>query len=379
MNIIFVSVVGDLCNNASSTDIMTYNLLYGFYQIGYHVTFIALNDCETEQKRQESTKSYQHIVNEIKVLPCCIGRSRGKYSLLAKLFVQYMHRKVYKKFCKQLEIPSDAILISHSPAVDSVYFCRTLKRLKNLFYIEYWSDPIALSGIFPEQFNYKRWAHAWIERRLLKLCDRVVYGTEPLYISQKTLYPALQAKMSYVDVSYRPYDNGIGAVREKPINFVLYSGGYYSSIRNIKPLFEAVKAMNGKVHLDVYGGGDVTVNDKNISFHKRVSPIEIQKIEAAYQTIICLMNKTTLQIPGKTFYNINCKQNIIVILDGDQEGVIRRYLEKYNRYIICENTASSIITALSNLKSIDLISRQIIDNFSPQKISNDLLKFIDKR
>ena len=74
-----------------------------------------------------------------------------------------------------MKVEENTILISHSPSAESILLCKEIKKkYSSIKFIEYWSDPIALSGIYPENFNIKRYPLYFIEKHLLKYADKIV-------------------------------------------------------------------------------------------------------------------------------------------------------------------------------------------------------------
>ena len=56
-------------------------------------------------------------------------------------------------------------------------------------------------------------------------------------------------------------------------------------------------------------------------------------------------------IPGKITYKASTNKHILVALEEDNYEAMRAYLESYNRYVLCRNTAESISEALEELKT----------------------------
>lgn len=120
---------------------------------------------------------------------------------------------------------------------EAIFICRELlRRNRALKYIQYWSDPIALSGIMPEQFGFKRKPFYLLEKYAFGLADEIVFGTETLLEMNAVLYPKYKFKMRFVDIAYLHGENS--AISRKN-NMFIYAGNYYGAIRNIKPLYEA--------------------------------------------------------------------------------------------------------------------------------------------
>ena len=83
-----------------------------------------------------------------------------------------------------------------------------------------------------------------------------------------------------------------------------------------------------------------------------------------------------MQIPGKTFYQTDTDQNIIVIADGSHKEDIIDYLKTYNRFEICQNDEKNIIDKIiktSETKEF-YCSEEAKKAFSPKSISADIVE-----
>ena len=375
MKVIFVSNVTPLQSNATSTDIMTYNIIYGLSKVCDELIMVAINSNRTEKDKNLIRECYGDIAKEIYIFNSKLGKNKGKYSYLMKLYKNLIFSS-YKKEAKSLTnvIDENTIIVSHSPSVESVSFCKFLKKINNeIKWIQYWSDPIALSGINPEEFSIKRYPYFWLEKECIKLGDKVVYGTKTLYEFQKLMFKKQVKKMSHVDVSYSAtYDEKNYTTKNS--NDLLYAGNYYKYTRNIMPLYEAIEKLSGEYKLNVFGKGDQYKESKYITYNERISPKELNNIEKNHKNIICLMNSKCIQIPGKTFYDIASDKNILVIIDGIHKKEIKKYLESYHRFIIVNNEPLSIIEGIKRLNSLHCDINEIKKKYSPEKIAKDILK-----
>ena len=89
LNIVFVSEMKDMKVDASSTQIMTYNLLYGLKDAGHNVTFLAVcNDaCDTESVISD----FVSIVGKIICVPSAmnlLSKHSCKHTLKHGLLMQ---------------------------------------------------------------------------------------------------------------------------------------------------------------------------------------------------------------------------------------------------------------------------------------------------
>ena len=375
-NIIFVSEICASKDKTNSTHILTSGLIEGLAQTGHNLIFIAI--CETSEEPYLEEK-YGQLVDKLIFARRYCSTTAGKYKRLLQLY-RYMlfglpiKKQIYPQLAEYIN--EETILISHSPSVESVFFCKKIKnKYPAIRYIQYWSDPLALSGILPEQVGIKRLPFKWLENFCYSKATEVVYGTKTLMDFQATLFQKHQNKMRYVDWGYIPKgEKPNKKATEQKLN-VVYSGNYYSSIRNILPLYNAMDKLDYDICLNVYGLSDLTLkNTKNVYIHERISAEKIQEIEWNADILVALMNTNCIQIPGKTFYNIDINQHILVILDGKYKEQLREYLETFHRFAFCENNEESIKQAILALSKTDYsIDWDSIEKLSPKNIALELI------
>ena len=86
MKVIFVSNVTPLQSNATSTDIMTYNIIYGLSKVCDELIMVAINSNRTEKDKNLIRECYGDIAKEIYIFNSKLGKNKGKYSYLMKLY-----------------------------------------------------------------------------------------------------------------------------------------------------------------------------------------------------------------------------------------------------------------------------------------------------
>ena len=189
-NIIFVAEVRNPYIKGSSTQIMTYNLLAGLKAYADNLVFIAILDRGCPKK--PIFKYYKELANTI--IPVYTRTNLEpyngrKYMQLVNTLKAYATSFRYKKIANYKKLKANTTLISHAPSEECIFICNEIKKkYPHMKYIQYWSDPIALSGIYPEKFNIKRYPMYFIEKSLLKKADKIVYGTKTLMDFQKVMY-----------------------------------------------------------------------------------------------------------------------------------------------------------------------------------------------
>lgn len=372
--IIFISEMRDPYSNASSTQIMTRNILKGFLDNCKDVTFVAIVE---ENISKENIKLYYNglftrliFINDITKY----RQTRIKGMLSMVLHTVFNHHGKNTEAISKL-VDDDTVLVSHSPSIDSILICRTIKRMfPQIRYIQYWSDPITLALISPEDYSLKRLPFYWVENRLHKSADIIVYGTKSLYIGQKSLFRKYNNKMAYCDVSYC-IDNVSAAKSQQDdgINLFGYFGGYNSSVRDIRQLYGAFIDEDSK--LVICGNGDVSLAERsNIEVVKRVPQNEVAALEASVNVYVCILNNRGIQIPGKVFYLTDTDKYILVICDGDYKKEIRDYLSSFKRFIFCENTVEDIRRVVKeiNMKQYP-IDKSELYRLSPKYVSKSII------
>ena len=361
--------------NASSTQIMTRNILKGFCDNCKDVTFVAIIEANVSK---ENIKTYYNGLYTRLIFVSDITKNRrtrlkGMLSMVWHTAANQGAKNI-EDICKLID--DDTVLVSHSPSIDSILLCRAIKRkVPKVRYIQYWSDPITLALISPKDYSLKRLPFFWVENRLHKSADAIVYGTKSLYVGQKSLFKKYSKKMAYCDVSYC-IDNEIAdndpSANKKELLFG-YFGGYNSNVRDIRQLYSAFDGGEGK--LLICGNGDIALAERsNIEVLNRVPQSEIASLEASADVYICILNKHGIQIPGKVFYLTDSDKYILVICDGDYKKMIREYLSSFKRFIFCENTIDDIRRVIKEINmGQHSIDKSELYRLSPKYVSKSII------
>lgn len=350
--ILFISEMkSPLSNRASSTTIMVNNMIMGLKACGYMVEVIAIGDY---MDKKDILDYYSDKVDKILFFESkfCKDGVTKKYQSVLKIFYNWIISFPYRKIVRDIAVGKNDIIVTHSPSIESIIYAKFMLKKGGKRYIQFWSDPIALSGIYPEEIGAKRKLFLWLEHSCIKTSNEIVYGTRTLLDFQKKIFPDLAEKMRYVDVGYNW--NIHGYAKKISVSSKIkygYFGNYYSDIRDIYPLYETFKNKGDDVELTICGSSDLKLRStSNVLLRERVSPNEADKIEDTMDVIVCILNKHCVQIPGKLFYKTCLPQIILVILDGKYQDVIKEDLKRYNRFIFCANTEEDIERALYRIK-----------------------------
>lgn len=352
---------------------MTRNLLYGFSTVAKELIFVPVISHDTD--RMEIEKFYGGLYSRI-----IFANDVSKYK--KNVFARQIEWLIYALVNTNQsivpgellqEMTNDTVLISQSPSVDSALICKQLKKhFSNVDYIQYWGDPLALSLITPEEYNISRVLLKWTEQILHKSADRVVYGTKSLFEAELSLFPGLHDKASYCLVSYMPETKTVNN-HNKRVSFGYY-GNYYSSIRNIVPLYEAFCEIPD-AELVICGSTDLHLkNTENISVRERIPQSEVEEQESRIDVDVCILNSVGVQIPGKVFYHTNTNRIILVVLDGPRRQQIKEELAESHRFVFCENDINEIKKTVTDILSGVYDGVQYDQEYySPAKVSRQML------
>ena len=234
---------------------------------------------------------------------------------------------------------------------------------------QYWGDPfvgdINKNSIIPTNVIKRE------EKRLIGLCDEVVYVSPFTLEQQQKNYPEYKNKMKFVPIPY---------IEEKIFTKVSnskitlgYFGDYKSSDRNIKPLYDAI-IKNNDCYLNICGNSDIKLEEKeNISIRTRQKIDVVEDLEKKSDILVCICNKKGTQIPGKIYHYAATNKPILIILDGDRKEELREYFESFNRYKLCENTEQDIIKAIKTIMN-EKVEYKPLSLLNSEKIAKEFIK-----
>lgn len=267
----------------------------------------------------------------------------------------------------------DVIISSSDPKSSHLFVERLLEKQKDAFkgrWIQIWGDPFLGDITRTEKKNLEIIRKE--ERRLLKGADKIVYVSKLTKEEQQKLYPESKDKMSYYPIPYM--DENIYQLRNlKSVSTVelAYCGDYNIAVRNILPLYNAVKAMDN-VHLTICGGSDKPVEScENVTVYGRVSFEKVQEIEEKADILVHLSNLSGSQIPGKIYQYSGTNKPILFVLDGENERIVAQF-EKYKRYIFAENNIESISDKI-NMAMSEEKKHYAVSAFSKKYIAQQIL------
>ena len=270
----------------------------------------------------------------------------------------------------------DIIISSSDPKSSHLFVYKLLEKNKNIFkgkWIQIWGDPFLGDITLSEKANKRDIERE--EKKLLSAADKIVYVSQLTLIEQQKEFFKCRSRMHYVPIPY---------IEEKKYKLrdlktvskieLVYCGDYNSSIRNINPLYEAIKEMKN-VHLTICGGSDKPVrNCENITVYGRVSYKRVVEFEKKADILIHLSNLCGAQIPGKIYQYSGTNKPILFLLDGDTKK-IKKQFESYGRDEFSENKSREIFMSLKKIINDDE-NYDPIKKFSKKFVSDQIINSI---
>lgn len=268
------------------------------------------------------------------------------------------------------DIYYDIVISSSDPKSSHIAVDNLIKKGLNYGkWIQYWGDPLTIDitkkSIYPKCYVSRE------EKKIFSCADRIVYVSPITLEEQKKMFPSFSEKMQFIPI---PYNKEKISNRPKGDKLKIgYFGDYDSRYRNIKPLYDVCGKMSHKLDLLIAGNSDLRMeSNKNIQVSPRISQKEVEDSEATCDVLVCLLNKSGTQIPGKIYHYAATNKPVIVILDGENKDRIKEYIDKYDRYIVCNNNEESITQALFYIESSNRIYNPS-PFFEPKHIANLIL------
>jgi len=381
MKILFITLVSIELN--TSATIGNISLIKGFLRNGHKVTvlspyplkqsvfydgeiFVHKNLKYVYFGQKNSKKTMNNKKNNT------ILKNMKKIYNYFSLFGRY---KYYSKYSK--DVPSkiesyyDLIVTSSDPKYTHIFF----KKIKNNIcfgkWLQIWGDPllkdITRKSYIPN-FIVKR-----VELNILKSADKIMYVSPFTLKEQKRIFPNIKDKMFF---SPLPYMKRKIYRKFKNDKIKLgYFGNYNKSIRNIFPLYNAIKN-NNKYHLIIAGDSDYNLeNTSNIEIFPRLSRKKIDELEKSCDILVALTNNKGYQIPAKINYYSGTNKKILIIIDNNYED-FSKYFSKFNRFFISKNSEKDIIQVLECMDKENIRSLPL-EEFSSEYVTSKIVKIIN--
>lgn len=245
------------------------------------------------------------------------------------------------------------------------------KHIKCKYWCEIWEDPWQ-TDLYSQLDKCDRIKE---EKKLVSLCDKVIYVSPITLKKQQEMFPESANKMIWIPLPYY-YKKEYKKTNHQTLSYG-YFGDYYSHVRNLEPFYQASKIM--QINANICGNpNNLFQSTDNINIMPRISLLELEKIEEQTDVLVFVCNLYGGQIPGKIYQYSATEKIILFILDGtdEEKKLIENYFEKFNRYIFCDNTVESIQKAINCIENgeMGLIKNQCVEAFSPTNIVKTILE-----
>ncbi|MCI8547853.1 MAG: glycosyltransferase family 4 protein [Bacilli bacterium] len=356
MKLLFVS--SSPLEYSASSNMRNIALLSGFIKNGYDIYTLT-------PKPQEDSKLYDETICDIEIkkkyyiemgsLREKVTMKKGKKNRLKTIiyrvtskFKMYDFRSSLANKKIIIKEKFDFIISSSDPKSSHLIAESLIENNPNITkkWIQYWGDP------FANDINKKNYLPSFMiqkeEKRLISICDTVIYVSPFTLEKQKQLYPEYQNKMKFYPIPYRK--EIIYPKTENKKCQVGYYGDYRKKDRNILPLYEAITEDKEKFDLKICGATDLELKEQeNIEIEPRQNLNQIREYEAKTDILVCICNNSGTQIPGKVYHYAATNKPILIILDGENKEKMRKYFEHFNRYVICGNNKEEIKKAIQKI------------------------------
>ncbi len=345
----------------NSSTLRTLALANGLVKLGHEVHYLTvpISGCHVLNESNGVIKKVNIIrTGHNSIYESLTIKSKNK-NLLKSLVIKFL-RRVYHKFsiydytykiAKEIQVDIlkdkdfDIIISSSDPKTSHIVAKRLVNQgVKHNNWIQYWGDPLA--NDITNKSIYPKCMLKFFEYNLIKSANKVIYVSPFTYKQQLKDFPGLANRMSWLPIPYIEKKNYNKAVND--VFTIGYYGAYKSNVRNIYPLYNACKKMDENVHLDIIGDSDLRLEDTgNIKIHPRGN---VDSFEKNADILVCMLNSSGTQIPGKIYHYAATNKPILVLLDGDNIEEMKEYLESFGRYILCLNDKKDIVTAIKEIK-----------------------------
>lgn len=380
MNILFIVLRSVEIN--SSTSIWNNAVINGLIQNGHSVDVLTLPADKNHSNYDESltnkncniieirTSSVQMIAN-IARKNKFTNKIRGIAYHIRKDFQVYDIGSSYINSIDNIKLKDEKydLMISSSDPKSSHLFGLEYKNKKNITipWIQLWSDPFV--GDITSNSNWMKRKIRKEEEKLLNHATKIIYISELLKNDRAKLYPKCAKKMFFYPIPF--LEPRIGKSEKKREFTFVYCGDYFSKVRDIIPLYEAIRETNHR--LIICGNSDVKLKETpNIKIYPRVSYQKVMQIENKADVLVHLSNLSGIQIPGKIYQYSGTEKRILFILDGNINE-IKKEFSQYNRYTFSLNNKNALLYTMNNPNIWESCNNEIINEFSPSYVAKKII------
>ena len=369
MNLLVVCNLVKPSKYNGSVQMITVSMIRGLYKLNHDVSIIALiDDIQDAEDIDNAIDSYWSV---IKYIPL-------NYKMKSNLS-DYIISTADSFVPNYYKCPKDIIEKEYDAVIAICGLSACLNVANNLFktnkihkYIQVYTDPIALKN-YNRSFksNISNIYRIILSKKFLKTCNYAYYLGDPMANYQKSLMVKYK---NIIDSYCGVYSDLYPEDYSKQFNYNLgYFGSFDPKIRDIKPLIEAMRFLP-EFKLSIFGNGNLeAIPPKNVFLSNERSPhSEIIKKELESDIYICIMNHSNYSLPGKLFYLAATKIPILVIIDKSQID-LKKYLEKFDRYIIVNNDPLEIVEAVRKTSNVNVNNSIAKHVMSPEFVMNKIV------
>lgn len=263
----------------------------------------------------------------------------------------------------------DMILSFSDPKSAHILAGACKKKKKDLFYVQQWGDP--LTEDITSKTLIPKWIRHFIEARLLKSADRIYYVSPLTCQNQKKQFKKYAEKMYFIPT---PCEKKSYPDCKNTKITIGYLGSYNLIARDIRPFYNAACECEECDFL-IVGDSDLQLKDTdNVRVVQRVPQKELENYLENLDILVCLLNSSGTQIPGKIYNYAGTNKEILVIEDGEYGAQIREFFEQYNRYTFVRNSKEAIKKVLKAYVKNGIPVRQCIETFDAKHIAAKLIE-----
>ncbi|GAA1370506.1 hypothetical protein [Peribacillus frigoritolerans] len=355
----------------SSANICNIAIIKGFLALGHDVTVLcAHSDSLVNEEILISLGIERASIVPIRYSRPSITVNNNNIKSKRKISAKNVVRKIYHSFsifdhykilAKRLselnvfEEYFDLMITSSDPRSVHLLGEWIQKHKRNSYgkWMQLYGDPILLD--ISTQLKLPKSYIRYIEKKLIRMADKVLYVSPLTLIEQKKIYPSYSDKMHFISIPYikeKIFDN------KKIINSKIkigYFGDYNPNIRNLKPLYDGVNKMKN-LQLFLYGNSSSPFDSTtNVTVKSRVPFNELEEIEKQVDILIGVCNLKGTQVPAKLYYYAATNKPVIFIIDGNEQNkqFLSEYITSFNRFIVCENNIESIEDTIMNFEELN--------------------------
>ncbi|OUO28893.1 hypothetical protein [Eubacterium sp. An3] len=356
MNILYITSRAIEINASSS--IRNIATIEGLIGIGHQVTVCSMKpDCTGKYYDKRIEKLDIERIYFDSIIKTA-AKTANRFNIFQTRLYKIIRRKRLYDSSRQIinhvddmDISKYDLMISSSDPKTSHLFAERLseKSKKKIKWIQIWGDPFASDMTISGSKSFMKRVKTE-EHRLLSKSDSIIYVSEATLEEQKDNYPDCADKMRYLPIPYMKRNCQYKEENScKKIVKIAYCGDYLSHIRNIVPLYDAIKGLDG-YEIRICGDSDIKLEaTDNILISGRIPYQEVCEIEDSSDILVVICNLFGTQIPGKIYQYSGTDKPILFILDGKKE-IIKKQFQKYERYDFCNNDSNEIRNKLREIK-----------------------------